>query len=151
MLGGAVLSTLVRWAQIALTAALTSLWSKVVATVILGLLIVGIAWVILRGAAVARRRIQLTLDGPTLALWQTIGRCGEPPVDPSRTFALIAVILALLPWLLIPIGLLLSWLSEWLSSAESASDQGWRQSQLALAPLALPGLRRVAVRWGRRS
>ena len=46
---------------------------------------------------------------------------------------------------------LVRWLSEWLSSDESASDQGWRQSQLALAPLALPGLRRVAVRWGRRS
>lgn len=111
VLGGAVLSTLLRWAQVALTAALTGLWSKILATVLLGLLIVGLAWVILRGAAVARRRIQLTLDGPVNALWETIGRCGKPPTDPSRTFALIAVILALLPWLLIPIGILASWLT----------------------------------------
>ena len=72
----------------------------------------GVAWVILRGAAVARRRIKLTLDGPLNALWETIGRCGSPPSDPARTFGLIAVILALLPWLLIPTGLLVSWLTE---------------------------------------
>ncbi len=111
VLGGAVLSTLLRWAQVALTAALADLWGKILATVLLGLLIVGLAWIILRGAAVARRRIQLTLDGPIHALWETIGRCGEPPTDPSRTFALIAIILALLPWLLIPIGILVSWLT----------------------------------------
>lgn len=112
VLGGAVLSTLVRWAQVALTAALTTLWSKILATVLLGFLIVGLAWVILRGAAVARRRIQLTLDGPINALWETIGRCGKPPMDPSRTFALIAIILALVPWLLIPIGILASGLTR---------------------------------------
>ena len=145
VLGGAVLSTLLRWVQVALTAALTGLWSKIVATVVVGLLIVGLAWVILRGAAVARRRIQLTLDGPVHALWQTIGRCGEPPVDPSRTFALIAVILALLPWLLIPIGLLLSWLSEWLTEDESATPEALRLSRLALFPLALPGFRRFVA------
>lgn len=108
VLGGAVLSTLLRWVQVAVTAALTDTWTQIVATVVLGLLIVGLAWVILRGAAVARRRIQLTLDGPIKALWETIGRCGKPPTDPSRTFALIAIILALLPWLLIPIGILVS-------------------------------------------
>jgi len=150
VLGGAVLSTLLHWAQVALTAALTTLWSKIVATVILGLLIVGLAWVILRGAAVVRRRIRLTLDGPIHALWQTIGRCGEPPVDPSRTFALVVVILAVLPWLLNPIGLLLSWLSEWLSD-DSASPEALRLSQLGLFPLGLPGLRRLAARSGRRS
>jgi len=75
------------------------------------MVIVGVAWVILRGAAVARRRIHMTLDGPLQALWQTVGRCGKPPQDPSRNIALIAVILALLPWLLIPSGLLVSWIS----------------------------------------
>lgn len=151
VLGGAVLSTLLRWLQLALTAALTGLWSKIVATVIVGLVIVGIAWVILRGAAVARRRIQLTLDGPIHALWQTIGRCGEPPVDPSRTFALIALTLALLPWLLIPIGLLLSWLSEWLIKKDSANPGALPISAGALAPSALRGLRRLGARSGRRS
>ena len=112
VLGGAVFSTLMSLLQQALASALASLWSRIVATVVVGLVMLGVGWVILRGAAVARRRIQLTLDTPLQALWQTIGRCGKPPSDPSRTFALIAIILALLPWLLIPTGLLVSWLTE---------------------------------------
>ena len=117
LLGGAVFSTLMGLIQRALNAALSTVWTKVIATVVLGLIMVGLAWVILRGAAVARRRIQLTLDGPIKALWQTIGRCGEPPNDPSRNIALIAIVLALLPWLLIPTGLLVSWLSELFKAA----------------------------------
>ena len=112
LLGGAVLSTLLRIIQSAITTALTSVWTRVIATVLVGLVILGLAWIMLRGAAVARRRIHLTLDGPLEALWQTIGRCGQPPRDPARVIALIAVILALLPWLLIPLGLLASWLVE---------------------------------------
>ncbi len=112
LLGGAVFSTLMGLIQRALNAAISTVWTKVVATVVLGLIMVGMAWIILRGAAVARRRIHLTLDGPIQGLWQTIGRCGKPPQDPSRNIALIAIILALLPWLLIPTGLLVGWLSE---------------------------------------
>ncbi len=111
LLGGAVLSTLVRALQVALASALSSVWTKIVATIVLGLFIAGLAWIILRGAAVARRRIQLTMDAPLTALWQTIGRCGEPPKDPSRVFALIALILAFIPWVLIPLGLLAGWLT----------------------------------------
>lgn len=109
LLGGAVFSTLMSLLQQAITSALSSAISRTIATIVIGLVMVGVAWVVLRGAAVARRRIQLTLDGPISALWQTIGRCGDPPQDPSRAVALIALILALLPWLLIPSGLLVSW------------------------------------------
>ena len=70
---------------------------------LLGLVIAGLAWTVVRGAAVARRRIQLTLDGPLNALWQTIGRCGTPPKDPSQVFALIGIMLAAIPWVAIPI------------------------------------------------
>ena len=58
------------------------------------------------------RRIKLSLDGPLQALWETIGRCGEPPRDPAKIFGLIGIILALLPWILIPTGLLVSWITE---------------------------------------
>ena len=52
------------------------------------------SWAILRGAAVARRRIRLTLDGPLGALWETIGWCGHPPRETRRgSFALIAIAL----------------------------------------------------------
>lgn len=112
LLGGAVLSTGAQFLQVAISQALTSVWSKLVATLVVGLLMAGLAWVILRGAAVARRRIQLTMDQPLQALWQTIGRCGNPPRDPSRSIALIGLILALLPWVIVPIGLLVGWLTS---------------------------------------
>ncbi|VAV95376.1 hypothetical protein MNBD_ACTINO02-2927 [hydrothermal vent metagenome] len=64
------------------------------------------------GAAVARHRIQLTTGKPMRALWQTFGRCGELPQDPARILALLGTVLALLPWLLIPLGILFSWISE---------------------------------------
>jgi len=150
LLGGAALSTVVRWLQLAITAALSDLWTQILATVILGLIIVGIAWIVLRGAAVARRRIQLTLDGPIGALWETIGRCGGPPRDPSRTFALIAIVLALLPWLLIPIGIAVSWLAKQLSSEDSANAEALRLSLPLLVPAALGGPHRSTVQLGRR-
>jgi hypothetical protein len=112
VIGGALLSTVLSLTQRALASAFSSLWSKIVATVVIGLLMAVIAWIIIRGAAVARRRIKLSLDGPLAALWETIGRCGDPPQDPARVFGLIGVILALLPWILIPTGLLVSWVTE---------------------------------------
>ena len=111
LVGGAAVSWILNLVAAAARAAIGSLVGKIIATIVLGLLVVAIAWVVLRGAAVARRRIQLTLDQPINALWQTIGRCGTPPRDPSRVFGLIAIILAAIPWILIPIGLLLSWLT----------------------------------------
>lgn len=110
LLGGAVISTLLQILLSLANQALGTLWSRAVAVVILGLVIGGAAWIILRGAAVARRRIRLTTDPPLDALWETIGRCGEPPRDQSRAIAFIAVILTFIPWVLIPLGLLIGWL-----------------------------------------
>ena len=110
-LGGAVLSGAVRVLQLLIASALSTLWSKVIATMVLGMIIAALAWVILRGAAVARRRIHLTMDGPLAGLWSAIGRCGNPPRDPSRVIALIAIILAFIPWVLIPIGLFVGWIT----------------------------------------
>ncbi len=45
------------------------------------------------------------------ALWETIGRCGKPPGDQSKTFALIALILTVVSFAALPIGLALSLLS----------------------------------------
>ena len=110
LLGGAVISTLLQVLLSAASTALDSAWTRVVATVVLGLVVAAAAWIILRGAAVARRRIRLTTDPPLAALWETIGRCGGPPRDQSRAIALIAIVLTFIPWVLVPILLLLSWL-----------------------------------------
>ena len=121
LLGGVVVSWAGSAAAATARSAFSSLLSRIAATIIIGLVVLGLAFVVLRGAAVARRRIQLTLDKPIGALWQTIGRCGEPPRDLARVIALVAVMLALLPWVLIPPGLLGSWLWEFLSDGTDAN------------------------------
>jgi hypothetical protein len=66
----------------------------------------GSSWAILRGAAVAHHRIEMTVKEPLRALWETIGRCGKPPEDDAQTFAVYAIILTVVGWLLIPVGVL---------------------------------------------
>lgn len=61
------------------------------------------SWVILRGAALASRRIRLASQGPAQTLWATIGWCGKPPRDQSRTFVIISVALTLGSWILVPL------------------------------------------------
>lgn len=111
LLGGAFVSTILSSLQGALRSAGTSFVWKVVATVLVFGAFGLASWVILRGAAVARNRIRLTMDGPLQALWETVGRAGTPPQDQARMFALIAIILMGLTWLVIPIGLAIAWLT----------------------------------------
>lgn len=80
----------------------STLWASVLAGV--GVLIALIAsWFILRGAALASRRIRLATRGPAQALWNAIGWCGKPPKDQSRTFVIVSVALTLGSWILLPI------------------------------------------------
>jgi hypothetical protein len=112
VVGGAVFSSALSVLQRGAVSAFNNVWASIVMSVALGLIVAALAWVILRGAAVARRRIHLTLDGPIDGLWQTIGRCGKPPRDPSRAIALVAIILAALPWVLVPVVVAVRWLVD---------------------------------------
>lgn len=107
LLGGAVVSSLSQALRRAASAAAGSRAGVVVAVVTAFVLIAACSWVILQGAAVARRRIKLTLDRPLAALWETIGWCGRPPRDNSSLMAAIAIALTVAGWLLIPLGLFL--------------------------------------------
>lgn len=93
LLGGAVISTIMGSLGQAVNNAKSGRVGLIVATVIVALLVVGLSWVILRGAAVARKRIRLSTDQPLKALWETVGAAGKPPKDSARQFALIAIIL----------------------------------------------------------
>ena len=75
-----------------------------------GILIgLGISWVVLRGTALASRRIRLSLTPPLTDLWKTIGNCGQnPPRDQSRKFAIIAIALTLGVWIILPLLVTLS-------------------------------------------
>ena len=67
-----------------------------------------ISWVVLRGAALASRRIRLSVRQPLIALWRTIGHCGAPPTDHSRRFAVTAISLTLGVWIVLPLLVTLS-------------------------------------------
>ena len=69
-----------------------------------GTLVVALAsWAILRGAAMASRRIRLAATEPLAALWAAIGWCGHPTRDQSKKLALVAIGLTVLAWIVLPV------------------------------------------------
>lgn len=103
LLGGALLSSIVTAIQSFLRWALEGIVGIVVLVAILTLVFAGLAWSALYAAGVARRRIRLTTDQPMKALWETIGAAGSPPKDASYSFAVLAIVLLVLLWILIPL------------------------------------------------
>jgi hypothetical protein len=101
VLGGAAVSSLGR---VVLDAISPTRTFAIVATVAAFVVVALVAWIILQGAAVARRRIRLTIEQPLAALWETVGRCGRPPRDQARQFALYAIVLTAIGWIVIPVG-----------------------------------------------
>jgi hypothetical protein len=63
---------------------------------------VGLSWVMLRGTAMASRRIRLATHERMNALWSSIGWCGEPPKDQSRTLAIVGIVLMVGVWIVLP-------------------------------------------------
>lgn len=104
LVGGAAVSSLTQGIRSGASAAAGSRTGFIVAFIAGSVLLGAASWTILRGAAIARRRVQLTMDRPLAALWETIGWCGRPPRDSSRPFAIIAIALTVLGWLLLPLG-----------------------------------------------
>ncbi len=101
LLGGAALPIFASLGRI------TGLFESTLTATIIGvvgaLVALAASWVILRGAALASSRIQLATRAPLQTLWSTIGWCGKPPKDSTRTFVLVSVGLTLGCWILVPI------------------------------------------------
>jgi hypothetical protein len=102
--GGAVLSWLFGSLQIVI-AGLKEWYWQVGAAVLVSLLTAIASWIVVRGAATARHRIRLTTQRPIRALYETLGRCGDPPGDQSMVFIVVALILGIVAALALPIGL----------------------------------------------
>ena len=101
LIGGAALPIVASLGRV--TGILDRTWIAAVIGIV-GMLIALLAsWVILRGAALASRRIRLATRAPLVTLWSTIGWCGAPPKDSSRTFVIISVGLTLGCWILVPV------------------------------------------------
>lgn len=103
LLGGAVVSSVSRAAQAGAETVGGSTWGLVAAWAASLALVVAAAWIILRGASVARRRIRVTMDRPLGGLWEIIGACGAPPRDGARSVAVVALLLTVVGWLLVPL------------------------------------------------
>jgi hypothetical protein len=86
---------------------LTGLFERTLWATLIGLagMLIALAasWVILRGAALASRRIRLATQAPLQALWNAVGSCGRPPRDSTRTFVIVSVGLTLACWIIVPI------------------------------------------------
>jgi hypothetical protein len=104
LVGGAVASGVAQLFSVVSNAAFGSALSAGLAIFIAFVLLASSAWCILRGAAIAHHRINLTVKEPLAALWETIGRAGKPPEDDAQMFAVYAIILTIVGWLLIPAG-----------------------------------------------
>lgn len=103
--GGAVLTTLGSGVQNAMRVARGSTAGIAVAAVILVLVLVALSWAALYSAGVARRRIAIAVEQPLAALWETVGAAGRPPRDGSQNFAVYAIILLVLSWIVVPLGI----------------------------------------------
>jgi hypothetical protein len=103
LVGGAAVSSLAQGSRGVVSAAAGSRAGVIVAVAATFVLLAAVSWVILQGAAVARPRIRLTMDRPLDALWQTVGWAGRPPRDNAKAFAVVAIVLTILGWLLLPL------------------------------------------------
>lgn len=71
---------------------------------LLVLLFAFLSSVLLSAASVAHRRCQLISGQPLAGLWEVVGNAGGPPHDNSQPFALLAIVLSALVWVVIPVG-----------------------------------------------
>ena len=70
---------------------------------VLIVLFAALAFVLLQGAGLARRRVTVVGRQPMEALYETIGHCGRPPEDDADTIALVAIGLTALTWFILPV------------------------------------------------
>ena len=103
LLGGAALSGVFSLLAEALSSAVKDDSGRIILGVATAALMLGLSWVAIYAASIARRRIRLTTQQPIRALWDTIGAAGDPPRDHSYQFALIALILLALAALAVPL------------------------------------------------
>ncbi len=103
LLGGAVLSGVFSGIGRLVSSLIDSDVGRIIFGCAVGLVLLGLSWVAIYAASIARRRIRLTTQQPIQALWDTIGAAGNPPKDHSYHFALIAIILMIVASLAIPL------------------------------------------------
>ena len=103
LLGGAALSGMLSALAGAVGSAVQDGTGRIILGVAIGAVMLGLSWVAIYAASIARGRIRITTQQPIKVLWDTIGAAGGPPKDHSYTFALVAIILMVVAALAIPL------------------------------------------------
>jgi hypothetical protein len=71
--------------------------------IVLYALLVALAYGVIRGAGIGRRRIKMALDQPLEILWDTVGAAGDPPKDQAKTFALMSLVIMAVAAVAVPV------------------------------------------------
>jgi len=103
LVGGAALSGVSSGVARIIGGAFKSVPGKIVIGVVATLVLFALAWVVLYAASVSRRRIRTSTDQAMKALYETIGACGNPPRDQSYDFAVYAIVLLAMAWIVVPL------------------------------------------------
>lgn len=102
VIGGLLIPVVATGWRLAEGVAFRHWWAAAITGLVTVLVVVGGSWVILRGAALASRRIRLGTRAALTDLWVTVGHCGRPPRDTSRKFAIVAIALTVGAWVILP-------------------------------------------------
>jgi hypothetical protein len=102
VVGGVLVPIVLTLVRLVRGLSLGSWWASTVVAVVGAVVVFVISTVILRGAAMASRRIRLATRAPLEGLWEAIGSAGHPPHDQSRKFAIVAIVLTTLAWFVFP-------------------------------------------------
>lgn len=103
LVGGAAISGVFSVVGKGLSALIKDDAGRIALGISLALVMLGLSWVALFAASVARRRIRLTTQQPVEVLYEVIGAAGNPPRDESYLFALVAIVFLLLAALAVPV------------------------------------------------
>ena len=101
--GGVLLSVAATLWRAGQGVAFQNWWAAAITGVVGALIVLFVSWIVLRGAAMASRRIRLSSQGPLDDVWRAVGYCGHAPRDQSKRFAVLAISLTVAAWILLPL------------------------------------------------
>jgi hypothetical protein len=111
VIGGVLVPLLLTLFRLLRGLSLNTWWASTIVAVVGALIVLVIAAVVLRGAAMASRRIRLATRAPLETLWSVVGSAGSPPRDQSRKFAVVAIVLTTLTWFVLPAAIAIAFLT----------------------------------------
>jgi hypothetical protein len=111
VIGGLLIPLFATGWRLANGVAFRNWWVALITGLVVALVVVGGSWVILRGAAMASRRIRISTRAPLEDVWRAVGHCGRPPRDKSRRFAIVAISLTVGAWIVLPAAVALAFTS----------------------------------------